>query len=277
MFGRAVPRTPSEAQHLKDVVGEVLEETCKTAILDLILKLPVSRKSSNLPAQLSEILSLCRATIKRPDMLILDEPLASFDDDVRKALPQRLRTLLPEVTILLLSASELGDEICDKHVRLYHGMLVDDAEDDAPTEQESAGKAELDLKIQALSTSKLFGSLGRKQQRLLAFGARWYKATPGEYIFHAGDAPDSGVFLIVEGTADLLRAADDGTEVLVTNVGPGSLVGELGLIRQEPRALHMRASDNLVCLNIGQDEFMAVIQHDAATAYRVLQIVAGYI
>ena len=81
----------------------------------------------------------------------------------------------------------------------------------------------------------------------------------------------------MEGSADLLRAGDDGTEVLVTNVGAGSLVGELGLIRQEPRALHMRASDNLVCLNIGQDEFMSVIQHDAATAYRVLQIVAGYI
>ena len=276
MFGRAVPRTPGEAQHLKDVVGEVLEETCKTAVLDLILELPVSRKSSNLPAQLSEILSLCRATIKRPDMVIMDEPLASFDQDVRKALPQRLRTLLPEATILVLSASDLGDEACDKQVRLYHGMLVDDT-DETPSEQGGAGKAELDLKIQALSTSKLFSSLGRKQQRLLAFGARWYKAAPGEYIFHAGDAPDSGVFLIVEGSADLLRAGDDGTEVLVTNVGAGSLVGELGLIRQEPRALHMRASDNLVCLNIGQDEFMSVIQHDAATAYRVLQIVAGYI
>ena len=159
-------------------------------------------------------------------------------------MPQRLRTLLPEATILVLSASDLGDEACDKQVRLYHGMLVDDT-DETPSEQGGAGKAELDLKIQALSTSKLFSSLGRKQQRLLAFGARWYKAAPGEYIFHAGDAPDSGVFLIVEGSADLLRAGDDGTEVLVTNVGAGSLVGELGLIRQEPRALHMRASDNL--------------------------------
>ena len=60
-------------------------------------------------------------------------------------------------------------------------------------------------------------------------------------------------------------------------MGAGALVGELGLIRREPRALDMRAKSELKCLRIGEEEFMAVIENDAATAFRLLQVVAGYV
>jgi hypothetical protein len=39
----------------------------------------------------------------------------------------------------------------------------------------------------------------------------------------------------------------------------------------------MRAKTDLTCLRIGEEEFMAVVENDAATAFRLLQVVAGYV
>jgi hypothetical protein len=39
----------------------------------------------------------------------------------------------------------------------------------------------------------------------------------------------------------------------------------------------MRAKSELSCLRISEEDFMAVVENDAATAFRLLQVVAGYI
>ena len=65
--------------------------------------------------------------------------------------------------------------------------------------------------------------------------------------------------------------------VAIATSGPGKLVGELGLIRNEPRALDMRAKSELTCLRIGAEEFLDVVGNDARTAYKLLQVVAGYV
>jgi CRP-like cAMP-binding protein len=54
-------------------------------------------------------------------------------------------------------------------------------------------------------------------------------------------------------------------------------VGELGVIRNVPRALDMRAASDLTCLRIGAEEFLDVVGSDARTAYKLLQVVAGYV
>jgi hypothetical protein len=33
----------------------------------------------------------------------------------------------------------------------------------------------------------------------------------------------------------------------------------------------------MTSLRIGAEEFLAVVEHDAATAYKLLQVVAGYV
>lgn len=116
-----------------------------------------------------------------------------------------------------------------------------------------------------------------KQLQLLAFGARWYHAAAGDYVFRQGDDPSIGAFLILEGTAELLDPRQDGDNQIVTVSSPGDLVGELGLIRGVPRALDMRATTDLTCLRISAEDFFAVVKNDAPTAYKLLQVVAGYV
>ena len=81
----------------------------------------------------------------------------------------------------------------------------------------------------------------------------------------------------MDGEADLLLPQEDGDDILITTSGEGKLVGELGLIKNEPRALDMGAKGELTCLRIGAEEFLAVVENDASTAYKLLQVVAGYV
>ena len=39
----------------------------------------------------------------------------------------------------------------------------------------------------------------------------------------------------------------------------------------------MLAETDLTCLRIGEEEFLAVVENDAATAFKLLQVVAGYV
>ncbi len=39
----------------------------------------------------------------------------------------------------------------------------------------------------------------------------------------------------------------------------------------------MIAETPLSCLRIGEEEFLAVVENDASTAFKLLQVVAGYV
>ena len=63
----------------------------------------------------------------------------------------------------------------------------------------------------------------------------------------------------------------------LAKVGPGTLIGELGVIRDVPRTKSLFAETDITCLRIGKEELLAVIENDAATAFKLLQVVAGYL
>ncbi|WP_295512964.1 ABC transporter transmembrane domain-containing protein [uncultured Sulfitobacter sp.] len=278
LFGKMTEAAGGKGDALRRVAVDALYEAeLEGLVLDLIFDIPLTLGGTNLPALLTETLAISRATIKRPDVLILDDVLTSFDAPIRADLHTRLRGLLPQTTIICLQPS--FDEVSgfDAQFVLQQGRISTIGSDVTPQEDDTVS-ADLARKLRALEQTDLFSGLERKQLRLLAFSARWYTAKAGEYVFHKDDGPSSGAFLITEGTAELLLPGPgDDDDLLVTTSGPGKLVGELGLIRNEPRALDMRAATDLTCLRIGADAFLDVVGHDARTAYKLLQAVAGYI
>ena len=277
LFGKVSDTAGARADELRKVVGDVLAEAEVTPlVIELIFEVPIALGGANLPAMYAEPLSVGRAAIKRPDILILDKVLASYDAEAQQGLFENLRALLPDTTIIYLNDAFEDDSVFDQHFEIVQGRLV--GAEGARAEADSEVGADLARKVDALSRTPMFAGLKRKQLRLLAFGARWYDARPGDYVFHKNDDPTDGAYMVIEGEADLILPADNGAEErLIATVGPGALVGELGLIRGEPRALDMRARSELTCLRIGEEEFMAVVENDAATAFRLLQVVAGYV
>lgn len=275
LFGKV--HESADAEPLRKLVGAKLYAAgLEGPVMHLLFDLPLTLGGSNMPALLSEPLAVSRAAIKRPDVLILDGVLASYGADVRDALHERLRALLPQTTVICLAPDFADPDSFDHRFVMQDGRLSTEATERTEGEDQTVS-ADLARKLRALERTDLFAGLARKQLRLLAFGARWYHAKPGEYVFRKDDDPSSGAYLVLEGEVELLLPQDDGEDQLIATSGPGALVGELGLIRDVPRALDMRAAGDLTCLRIGAEEFLAVVEHDASTAYKLLQVVAGYV
>ena len=277
LYGKVSEAAGTRAEELREVVAGVLDaEGVSSLVLQLVFDLPINLGGANLSAMFSEPLAITRATIKRPDIVILEQVLASFGPDTHAALYDNLRALLPDATLIFLDESFDDTTPFDVYTEVSNGRLV--GSEAARTDgKDSDVSADLSRKVAALKSAPMFADLAARQLRLLAFGARWYRAHDAEYVFHKSDAPDDGAYMIIDGEADLLLPKDDAEDQLIATVGPGALVGELGLIRQEPRALDMRARGELKCLRIGVEEFLAVVENDAATSFKLLQIVAGYV
>ncbi len=277
LFGLISEDAGSRAEDMRRIIADVLiEGGAQELVVELIYDLPISIGGANLPAQFAEPLAFSRATIKRPDILILDQALASYDMETQITVYKNLRKLLPDTTVVYLNDSFENQDAFDVFFELRQGRLVSD---DGPEEDTVDGAASADLarKLRALEQTPLFSGLNRRQLRLLAFGARWYNAKAGEVVFLKDDEATDGAYMVLEGEAGLYLPKEGEDDQLITTVGSGQLVGELGLIRKVPRALSMKAETDLTCLRIGEEEFLAVVENDAATAFKLLQVVAGYV
>ena len=217
-------------------------------------------------------MAFTRATIKKPDILILENALASYDMKTQVAVYKRLRELLPDTTVVYLNDQFENPGAFDMYVEIRQGRVISDGGPVA-VEEDSAASADLTRKLRALEQTPLFSGLDRRQLRLLAFGARWFEAAPGQVVFLKDDQPTDGAYVVLEGEAGLYLPQEQGPDQLITKVGPGALVGELGLIRKEPRALSMVAETQLSCLRIGEEEFLAVVEKRRGDR---IQAVAGY-
>ncbi len=278
LFGRVRDVATGSADDVRALVGRVLgEHGLRDAVAGLALDMEVRRGGAGLPTALAEPLAVARAAIRRPDILVLNRVLAGREGADRDAALKRLRALLPGTTFIRLDETIANPDDYDAFFELHRGRLQGGAA--APgTPPDSAAGADLAQKVRALERCDLFATLGRRQLRLLAFGARWFDAPAGEVVFRKGDAPRDGAYLLIEGEAGIYRpTTDDARGERVSMVGPGSLVGELSLIRGEKRALSLIAETDLHCLRLGADEFLAVAGSDAGTAFRLLQVVAGYL
>ncbi len=277
LFGKISQAAAGRADELRRLIAGVLADNgVQKLVVDLFFDLPVALNGANLPKLFAEPLAFGRATIKRPDILILEQALASYDLETQVAVHRNLRALLPDTTLIYLKDQFENPDVFDVYFELQRGRMISEDMRRAGETDSTAG-ADLAKKLRALERTGMFADLNRKQLRLLAFGARWFQAPKGEAVFLKGDAPTDGAYVLLEGEADLILPRADRAPRLVATVGPGALVGELGLIRNEPRALSMLAVSDLICLRIGAEEFLSVVENDAATAFKLLQAVAGYV
>lgn len=277
LFGKVSQIGGARSDEVRKLIVDVLSENgARPLVVELIYDVPVSLGGQNLPAVFAEPLAFTRATIKKPDILILDNALASYDMETQIAVYKNLRALLPNATVIYLNDQYENPDVFDMFIEIRQGRVVSD-EGPADVEEDSAASADLARKLRALEQTPLFSGLDRRQLRLLAFGARWFQAQPGEVVFLKDDQPTDGAYVVLGGEAGLYLPQPEGPDQLIATVGSGALVGELGLIRKEPRALSMIAETDLSCLRIGEEEFLAVVENDAATAFKLMQVIAGYV
>ena len=81
----------------------------------------------------------------------------------------------------------------------------------------------------------------------------------GDVVFAEGDDPD-GLYVLVSGTARVLKRRSDGEEVTLTTLGPGDHFGEQALLDETSRSATVRASGALEALRLETTLFRALVQ-----------------
>ena len=241
----------------------------------LMLALPAGRGGALLGARPAEALRLVQGVVQRPAALVLDAPLPSFGAAEQARAYALLREMLPDVSVVQIETAEPDAQLSGPVLELSAGRFRHEG---------SAGEAEgthgsqtgLQRKLAALAQAPLFASLPRKQQRMLAFSARWIEVPAGSTVFRKGDPPD-GAFLLYEGRAQLIARNTAGKEEFRVDPEPGTLLGELGLIRNDPRRLDMVAVTDLTLLRIDAADFLSLIESDAGTAFRLIRVLMDYL
>ncbi len=278
IFGLVGAGAGARAELVAETVSAVLSEHgMKTQVATLTLDEVTLLGGTNLPAPVRERIGFMRAAIKKPDVVILNRALSSHDAAARLAATAHLRRALPDATIVQIDTAFDDTEEFDLVVDVKKGRISEGQRPETDSEEQANTAPDILVKLQAIKQTVFFSGVDQRQLRLLAFSAQTFAFEANEMIFDIGDDPSDGVYLILKGEADFFLPLEKGGEKLIRTAGPGSLVGELSLILGEPRTLSMRARSDVSGLRIGAEEFMSVVQNDASTSFKFLQLIAGYV
>ncbi len=147
------------------------------------------------------------------------------------------------------------------------------AEHDEPDMQPrvEVGETSIRVRDRRVATQSLFSRLPEDVQTRLLAGAEPLTLPAGEWLFDAG-APATDLYLVRAGRLEVVVA----DEVLV-EVGPGEVVGELGVLADTPRAAGIRARRDSTLLRISADAFHDALDsdvgaHRAVTAALAVQL-----
>jgi len=86
-------------------------------------------KPTRLSGGQQQRVALARALVKRPELLLLDEPLSALDANLRKEMQSELKSLQREVGITFLFVTHDQEEamaLSDRVALLRHGALEHD-------------------------------------------------------------------------------------------------------------------------------------------------------
>lgn len=275
LFGRISRIAGAREKKIEDIVVEVISEHgLRRLAAESIYDLVTTTGGENMPAVFRERVAFSRAGIKKPDILILRNSLASHDSEARDLMRERISNLMPETTKIFIENQILSPESYDLFVEIVDGRIDGGTRLDAADDTDA--RQDLNRKIEEIARTELFGGLDRKQQRLLAFGAEWYKAPPGRKIFSMGEEADAA-YLCIKGLAGLYWTTNEGERRLVSEIVPGRLIGDLSIIVNERRPLDLEAIEESLFLRIGANELMAVIENDAMVATSLMRSVAGHL
>lgn len=229
---------------------------------------------SMLPIPARERLALARALGKRPDIIILNQALASFGDNQRTEVVRKIRQLLPRSTLIWMDKSIARDlsfdrvfEVRDSRVQPLSGHAVEPPSLPAP--EPEAG--ELDVELDRLAQVPLFSALPKNELKLMALASERQTIQGGQVLFRQGDRTD-GVYTILDGVLEIVLEAGDGEQVL-NRLGSGETVGELGVICDRPRGATARALQPTTLLFTSAEDVLTLLEHNQGVANAMLRYV----
>jgi CRP-like cAMP-binding protein len=111
--------------------------------------------------------------------------------------------------------------------------------------------------VELLRRIPMFARVEPTKLKLLAFASERLTFAPSQELFHQGDMADAA-YIIVDGDAEIILETPKGP-IRVAHMTKNDLIGEIGILLDQPRNATVKASSNLTTLRISKDLFFSMV------------------
>jgi CRP/FNR family transcriptional regulator, cyclic AMP receptor protein len=95
------------------------------------------------------------------------------------------------------------------------------------------------------------------------------KVDKGFFLFAEG-MPGELLYIILSGQVEIIKKTTDNKKIVLAEMGPNDIIGEMSLIDSEPRSATCRASENSVMLGITKKSFIEMLDANPRIAAKML-------
>lgn len=279
LFGRLASDDPQVISTVRGLVREALDATDATDFVMLLFALSeVGIGGSRLPVVARQRIQYIRGLMKKPDIFVVHQALASSEPAQQAEIYRRTRELLPEMTLIVLEERLPDNATFDVIYDLVEGRLTPrgDVPAMAAVAQAQPHPAipveHADEALRALTRNQVFADLPQASLRLLAASSVWRNVKAGDYIYRSGE-PSSFVFVLVEGKAAIVRRMPGGEERHVVDLDPPEVIGDLELLAGTRRFSTIRAETDIRVLRIDGPVVMRLVASNPTLPMKVIQAV----
>lgn len=131
---------------------------------------------------------------------------------------------------------------------------------------------QLNDEVELLRKVGLFSGIESAKLKLLAFTSERLSFDKGQNLMQQGEIGDAA-YLILSGEADILTDSGDGL-VKVASVGRNGFVGEMAILRDQPRTATVTATTQVTTLRITKESFFQLIEDSPKIAIELMRILA---
>lgn len=139
-----------------------------------------------------------------------------------------------------------------------------------------AGSTSADLAAEMLTARSALMQLSHEEARAVVAYMRPHKIPEGTTFIREGDTKDTGFMLLVlDGEVTIENIVVSRTApITVTVLGPGSLIGEMGLLDGSPRSASCIAMSDLRCAMLTRDGLNQLLNDDPRTAAKLMMAIS---
>jgi CRP/FNR family transcriptional regulator, cyclic AMP receptor protein len=119
----------------------------------------------------------------------------------------------------------------------------------------------------------LFSDLNEKTMNLLARASKFQRVARGKILFFQSD-PSEFAYVVRSGNISIVLNSPDGRDMVINEMRPGDLFGELGILTKQLRSTSAIARADSDILVIRSEAFLRVIDAEPQLARRILEITA---
>ncbi|AUG51784.1 ABC transporter transmembrane domain-containing protein [Thalassospira marina] len=278
--------------HSEERVGDVLFEIARDgglyeALIALGLESDVGVGGSRVSQSLRQKITLVRALIKNPDILVVDEALSAIDNETRDQVVEYLTRSATDRSVIWVDGADMSGEHFSTCLHMSNGKLTrrdtqegtspDTAADAAAITAESdttpAEDGSIEEEVRLLRTIPLFSALDPNVIKLLAFTSPRLTYKRGEIIVKQGE-PGDAAFIVISGRGEIWLTTEEAQTLKLRDVEPKEVIGEIALLVDQPRSATIRVVEDMTVLKLDKAEFLGLVRQDQAVSVQLLRVLA---